>query len=251
MMDDSTRPDVSLVLPTFCEAGSLPALVPEAVGQLRGAGFRCEVIVVDDASPDGTAEVARDLAADWPIDLIERRDERGLATAVLTGFARARGDICLVMDADGSHPPVTLPELAEVVRSGRADVAVGSRLADGGGFRDWPLWGRIKSRFAAFFARGLTGMSDPTTGLMAVRRELLDTLDLDPVGWKIVLEVVVKAAPRTFVEVPIVFGPRIAGRSKQSPGVFVQYLRHCLRLYSHRLKQGRRWVRPLREEGSP
>ncbi|MEM8993445.1 MAG: polyprenol monophosphomannose synthase [Acidobacteriota bacterium] len=239
-MDESTEfgppPQLSLVLPTYCEAESLPHLVPEALRQLRTSGLACEVIVVDDASPDGTAAVARELGALWPLEVVERRGERGLATAVVAGFRKARGEILIVMDADGSHPPEALPRLVQAIVDG-AGVAVGSRLADGGGFRDWPLWGRFKSRFAAYFARGLTSMSDPTTGLMAVRRSLLDTLDLDPVGWKIVLEIAVKAAPHEVAEVPIVFGPRLGGESKQSLGVFLQYLRHCLRLYRHRWRR--------------
>ena len=129
--------------------------------------------------------------------------------------------------------------MAQAIHSKRWDIAVGSRLAPGGGFDDWPLWGRIKSRFAALFARGLTTLSDPTTGMMALRRDLLTELDLDPVGWKIVLEVVVKSAPRRVLEVPIVFGPRLEGDSKQSLVVFWHYLRHCVRLYRYRL-----WHRP-------
>ncbi|MEM6797703.1 MAG: polyprenol monophosphomannose synthase [Acidobacteriota bacterium] len=238
-MDPSPRPDLSVILPTFREADSLPRLVPRVAEEAEAAGFCCELIVVDDASPDGTAQVARELAASWPVVVLERRGERGLATAVIAGIERARGEICLVMDADGSHPPEIVPRLAGAVAEGRAEVAVGSRLRPGGGFDGWPLWGRIKSRFAAFFARGLTSMSDPTTGLMAARRELLSRLELDPVGWKIVLEVVVKAAPAPFVEIPIVFGPRLAGRSKQNLTVFLQYLRHCSRLYFYRLRYRR------------
>lgn len=230
----SQAPDVSIVLPTYCEAENLTWLVPQVSATLQSAGLSCEILVVDDASPDGTAQVARELSATAPVRLIERHDERGLATAVLAGFSAARGRCCLVMDADGSHPISVLPRLADEVLSGRGEVAVGSRLAPGGGFEDWPLWGRFKSRFAAFFAQGLTPMTDPTTGLMAVRRDLIPELDLDPVGWKIVLEVVVKAKPRPFVEVPIVFGPRQRGRSKQSLYVFFQFLRHCYRLYRYR-----------------
>ncbi|MEM9557400.1 MAG: polyprenol monophosphomannose synthase [Acidobacteriota bacterium] len=225
------------MLPTYCEAASLPLLVPRLVTTLEHAGLASEVIVVDDASPDGTAAAAHDLATRHRLHVVERHGERSLARAVLEGFSRARGEVCVVMDADGSHPVDAVPALVEAVRSGRAEIAVGSRLAPGGGFRGWPLWGRLKSRFAALFARGLAPLSDPTTGMMAVRRALLDELELDPVGWKIVLEVVVKAAPRPVVEVPIVFGPRLAGRSKQSLGVFGQYLRHCWRLWTERSRR--------------
>ncbi|MEM1205022.1 MAG: polyprenol monophosphomannose synthase [Acidobacteriota bacterium] len=238
MRGPNPEPLVCVILPTLNEASNLPFLVPGIVEVLTTAGFGVQVIVVDDASPDGTAEVARGLAADLPVEVIERRGGRGLATAVLAGFERAKGEICLVMDADGSHPLEALPPLAEAIRSGGVDIAVGSRLAKGGGFDAWPLWGRMKSRFAATLARGLTPMTDPTTGLMAVRRDLLRELDLDPVGWKIVLEVVVKAAPRPFAEVPIVFGPRLEGKSKQTLRVFWQYGMHCLRLYRYRWRRG-------------
>lgn len=208
----------------------MPRLIPRLFARLGDLGTRTEVIVVDDASPDGTAQRARELSETYPIRVIERHDVRGLASAVLAGFAHAQGAVCVVMDADGSHPVEAVPPLVDGVLSGRADIAVGSRLATGGGFGGAQLWEKAKSRFAAFFARGLTSLSDPTSGFMAVRRELVDELELDPIGWKIVLEVVVKAAPRPFVEVPIVFGPRVAGTSKQSPRVFWQYLRHLHRL---------------------
>ncbi|MEL7061844.1 MAG: polyprenol monophosphomannose synthase [Acidobacteriota bacterium] len=236
-MSSTPAPDLSIVLPTYREAASLPRLVPSLAETVEAAGLTCEIVVVDDASPDGTADVARHLAERWPLRLLSRHGERGLATAALFGLRAGRGEVCVLMDADGSHPVSAVPALAEVVRSGRADLAVGSRLTPGGGFRDWPLWGRMKSRFAAFFARELAPLSDPTTGLMAVRRSLLDDLDLDPVGWKIVLEIVVKSAPRPFVEVPIVFGPRLAGESKQSLRVFWQYLRHCARLAAYRRRR--------------
>ena len=234
MSGDLVQLDVSVVLPTYNESESLPRIIPRIVAALRGAGLSPEVIVVDDNSPDGTAEVARGLASEHPVRTIHRTTERGLATAVLAGFAASEATVCVVMDADGSHPVEALGEMVRVVRDGHADIAVGSRHVPGGGSRDWPLISRVKSRLAALPTRALTHLTDPTSGFMAVRRTLLDRLALDPVGWKIVLEVVVKAHPARVVEVPIVFADREAGVSKQSLRVALQYARHLEKLYAHR-----------------
>lgn len=233
-----SRPQVSVVLPTYCEAESLPVIVPAIAAELARAGLSCEVVVVDDDSPDGTAEVAAELAARFPVRVERRRGARGLATAVLRGVELSRAPVCVVMDADGSHPVSALPEMVRLVAEDKADVVVGSRHVEGGGSRDWPLSSQLKSKLAAALTFGLTSMTDPTTGLMAVKRALVEKLvrahALDPVGWKIVLEIVVKGAPVRVAEVPIVFEDRALGQSKQSLRVYGQYLRHLLRLYGHR-----------------
>jgi dolichol-phosphate mannosyltransferase len=225
---------VSVVLPTYNEAESLPVIVPRIAQALRDAGLPGEIIIVDDNSPDGTAEVAQQLAAEWPVRVKKRVDERGLATAVLTGFAMSQAEVCVVMDADGSHPVEALPRMIRIILEDKADLVVGSRHVPGGGSKDWPLFSQFKSKLAAALSLGVTTMTDPTTGFMAARRTLLAQLDLDPVGWKIVLEIVVKAAPVRIAEVPIVFVDRELGVSKQSIGVFAQYLSHLSKLYSFR-----------------
>ena len=231
-------PQVSVVLPTYCEAESLPSLVPVIVSELGRAGLRCEIVIVDDDSPDGTEAVALKLAEQYPVRVERRRGVRGLATAVLRGVTLSRAPVCVVMDADGSHPVSALPEMVRLIAEDKADVVVGSRHVPGGGSRDWPLSAQLKSQLAASLAFGLTSLTDPTTGLMAVKRELVQRLiaadALDPVGWKIVLEVVVKAAPLRVAEVPIVFEDRALGQSKQSLRVYGQYLAHLAKLYGHR-----------------
>ena len=231
---DSSALAVSVVLPTYNEAESLPVIVPRIAQALAAAGIRGEVIVVDDNSPDGTAAVAQQLAEHWPLRVLKRTDERGLATAVLAGFALSQAEVCVVMDADGSHPVDALPGMVRMVLDDKADVVVGSRHVPGGGSRDWPLFSQFKSKLAASLALGVTSMTDPTTGFLAARRDLLNRLDLDPVGWKIVLEIVVKAAPVRVAEVPIIFIDRELGVSKQSLGVFSQYLTHLAKLYAYR-----------------
>lgn len=227
-------PQVSVVLPTYNEAGSLPLLVPRIIAALNGAKLTSEVIVVDDNSPDGTAETAQALAQSYPVRVMKRISERGLSTAVLAGFALSKAPVCVVMDADASHPVSALPEMVLKILENKADIVVGSRHIVGGGTRDWPLFSQFKSWFAAILARGLTPLSDPTSGYMAVRREILSGLQLDPIGWKIVLEIAVKAAPARVAEVPIIFSDRERGESKQNLRVMAQYLAHCYRLYCYK-----------------
>lgn len=233
-MPDEARLDVSVVLPTYNESASLPVIVPRIAATLANAGLVGEIIVVDDHSPDGTSNVARALAHEHPVRVLERTDERGLGTAVMAGFRMSRAEVCVVMDADGSHPVDALPDMVRMILADKAQIVVGSRHVPGGGSVDWPLFSQLKSRFAASLAFGLSGMTDPTTGYMAVRRTLLDGLALDPVGWKIVLEIVVKAHPARLAEVPIVFADRELGESKQSLRVLGQYLEHLYKLYKFR-----------------
>lgn len=226
--------DVSVVLPTYNESKSLPVLIPRIVAALRAAELEGEIIVVDDNSPDDTASVAQALGREHPVRVLKRVNERGLGTAVIAGFRMSEATVCVVMDADGSHPVEALGEMVRMILADKAELVVGSRHVEGGGSKDWPLFSQLKSRFAASLAVGLTSMTDPTTGFMAVRRSLLDKLTLDPVGWKIVLETVVKAHPARLAEVPIVFTDREQGESKQSLKVLLQYLTHLYKLYQFR-----------------
>lgn len=226
---------VSVILPTYNESENMPVLIPKICSVLEEAGIRGEVIVVDDASPDGTAAAAQRFAETLPVRVVVRTGERGLATAVMAGFGLSEAQVCVVMDADGSHPAEKLPEMIRPILEGRADLAVGSRHVPEGAIGQWPLHRRLISRAAAVMTLGLTQMSDPTSGFMAVRRTQLEGLDLNPVGWKIVLEVVVKARKGRLIEVPITFSDRQLGESKMSLREQWNYIRHLCRLYRHRM----------------
>lgn len=221
---------ISVIVPTYNERANVARFVPEIGRRLEEAGFSdYEVLVMDDDSPDGTCDAAAALGG--RVRAVNRRGlPRGLSKAVVDGFGRARGDILCVMDADGSHPPSVLPALVRAVEGG-ARVAVGSRYVRGGGVKDWPLRRRAVSRFACWIARPLTAVRDSTSGFFAVRREAIEGVRLDPDGFKIGLEVFVRAAHGgRIVEVPYVFTDRTLGSSKFGTGVVLDYLRQVGRL---------------------
>ncbi|MDR7590522.1 MAG: polyprenol monophosphomannose synthase, partial [Armatimonadota bacterium] len=208
--------EVSVVVPTYNERETLSELVGR-LHQALGSGY--EVVVVDDSSPDGTAELARELGRQYPVRVLQRPGKLGLGSAVLEGARAASGRWVVVMDADLSHPPEVVPELVDALRSG-AELAVGSRYVPGGGVRDWPWRRRLMSRVAVALARLWLRerVSDPVSGFFAARRELLLDPSLEGIGYKILLEVLVRNRGRSVVEVAYVFTDRRGGRSKLGAG---------------------------------
>jgi len=182
-----------------------------------------ELIIVDDGSPDGTADLAESYADVHPVRVVRRPGKAGLASAVLAGFAKARGDVLVVMDADLSHPPEAVPRLALAIEEG-ADLAVGSRYVAGGGTEDWPLRRRVVSRAACLLGNVLVPIRDCTSGFFAIRRSALDGVTLNPIGFKIGFEVMARAHYRNAVELPYVFRDRELGKSKFGRREVMQYL---------------------------
>jgi len=216
----------TVVVPTYNESANLPQLVERICAALPDT----EIVVVDDASRDGTADVARKLADKYPVRIVERFDERGLSTAVLRGMEEARTDVCVVMDADLSHPPEAIPKLVQAVRDG-ADVAVGSRYVPGGDIDAWPLFRRLASRAGTLLARPLTPVRDPMAGFFCLRKSLFAGIPLKPRGFKILLEILARTGTKNTAEVPIHFEDRAAGASKFSSKERKEFLRQVWTLY--------------------
>jgi dolichol-phosphate mannosyltransferase len=164
--------------------------------------------------------------------MVVRTDERGLSMAVLEGMRRARGDVIVCMDADLSHPAEAVPALIQKLEEG-ADFAIGSRYVTGGTTSDdWGFLRWLNSRVATLLARPLTAVSDPMAGFFAVRRSTFERArHLNPVGYKIGLELIVKCRCERVVEVPIHFEDRRFGQSKLTLGQQLLYLKHLRRLY--------------------
>jgi mannose-6-phosphate isomerase-like protein (cupin superfamily) len=231
---------VTVVVPTRNEAANLRPLLDRASDAL-GDDLSWELLVVDD-SDDETPDVARALGEEsGRVRLLHRpagRRTDGLSGAVLDGFAAARGDVIVVMDADLQHPPEVLPELVAPVLEGRADIAVASRYCagaapDAGAGLDGP-WRRAVSRVARWPVYAvrprLRGVTDPLGGFFALRRDVLSDVELAPTGFKILLEVLARGRARRVVEVPYRFAEREAGDSKADLTQGVQFARHLMRL---------------------
>ncbi len=231
---------LSIVIPTFREVENLPVLIPRLDAATTAAGISCEILVVDDNSRDGTMEACRDLAQRHPVKLLTREHERGLSSAVLAGFQIAQGDVVIVMDADLSHPPEKVPELFAALQQPNVDFVIGSRYVAGGGTADdWGLFRWLNSKVATILAWPLTSVCDPMAGFFGLRRQsyLDHAASLDPIGYKIGLELLVKCGCRQPQEVPIFFADRLHGESKLSFREQMNYLRHLKRLYEHRHRE--------------
>jgi len=224
---------LSVVIPTYNEKDNITPLITEVHQALIGCDH--EIIIVDDNSQDGTIEIVKKLASQYPVKLFVRRDEKGLATAVIHGIKQASGNIVAVMDADLQHPPEILPKLYKAIQDG-ADMAVASRYIKGGGCPNWGLFRRITSkvalRIAHIFLPSSRRVKDPMSGYFMFRKENVDLLKLKPVGYKIALEVMLVGSFKNVVEVPYIFNERSAGRSKLRPQQQIEYLSHILSLMS-------------------
>ena len=232
-MSRQPQPDVSLqgstlvVVPTYNERANLPVLV---AGLMQHHNVR--VLVVDDQSPDGTGQVADDLAGKYPgrVEVMHRTAHRGFGRSYIDGLTRAIGvsvDVVCQMDADLSHDPRQLPAL--VAATAHADVVIGSRYITGGSIVNWPLRRRLLSRFANIYIRAVTrlGVRDCTSGYRCWRRPALARLALDRFfsdGYSFLIEMLFVAARGGFriTEVPITFVERREGESKVSGAVLVE-----------------------------
>ncbi|HEY4001875.1 MAG TPA: polyprenol monophosphomannose synthase [Candidatus Xenobia bacterium] len=232
-----TIPDVSIVIPTYNEKDALPALTEKVFAALEKSQVSGELVVVDDNSPDGTGQVAEGLRGRFQIKVVHRAGKLGLASAVIEGFSAATSPIVGIMDADGSHDAAILPQMVEVVRSGRAELAVGSRYVPGGGTADWPWFRLFGSRVASAIGHLVSPIRDATSGYCVFQRAILDGVQLNPVGFKILLEIAVRGKFTKFVEVPYVFRDREAGKSKFGKKEIINYFKHIWILWPYR-KQG-------------
>jgi len=227
---------LSLVIPTFNERHNLPELIAQLTGLLDPElGDDYELIVVDDNSPDRTWELAAELTTKYSkLRVMRRETERGLSTAVIRGWQIARGDVLAVIDADLQHPPEVTVQLWRAMVKG-ADLAVGSRHVEGGGVSDWSLLRRMLSRGAQLLGLvllpGVLGrVSDPMSGYFMIRREAIAGVAMSPLGYKILVEVIGRGRVRWIAEVGYVFRERQEGQSKVTWRVYLDYLRHLVRL---------------------
>ena len=227
---------LSLIVPTYNERQSIVPLLQRATVALDNGLDDFEIIVVDDDSPDGTWQAAEEVAKDNPhVRIIKRRNERGLTTAVLAGWKTAKGELLGVIDGDLQHPPEVLPVLLKSFFDSRADIAIASRNVEGGGVSEWrPLRQVIawvaRSVAQLVFPGLLSSVRDPMSGFFILKRAVIDSVVLRPVGYKILLEVLARGKYQTIKEIPYVFEERKMGKSKLGPKECFDFLLHLWRL---------------------
>lgn len=210
--------ELTLVIPTFNESLNIPRMVEVLDAALQG--IRWEVIFVDDDSPDGTANVVRGISQTDPrVRVLHRIGRRGLSTACIEGALASSSEFVAVMDADLQHDETVLPQMLAAVRSGSADIAVGTRYAKGGSIGEWNQSRAQMSALATWLSHKVTGvnLSDPMSGFFLLRREAFNGVvrDLSGLGFKILLDILASGKGKLRVhEQPYQFRNRVAGESK-------------------------------------
>jgi dolichol-phosphate mannosyltransferase len=228
----------SLIVPTYNESKNLAKLV-EILTQLLNNYFQenYELIIVDDNSPDLTWQVGLDLMSSYPqLRVMRRQGEKGLSTAVIRGWQASQGEILGVIDGDLQHPPETLIKMLDEMVNG-ADLVVASRHVEGGGVSDWGFIRRFLSRGAQMLGllilpNVIGRVSDPMSGYFMVRRSAIANCPMNPLGYKILIEVLGRGNIASVAEVGYVFQERQEGESKVTWRQYVDYLLHLLRLRS-------------------
>lgn len=237
---------VSIILPTYYEAENLPLLIPSLIVFCHKESLiPAEILVMDDKSPDGTANVARQYiseASNKEIKLIivEREGPRGLTPAVIDGMKLATGEAILTMDSDLSHPISAIKDMITAVTQFGADLSIGSRNCPGGSYDpNWPGFRKLVSFFSGLMGRLLDWrITDPMAGFFCCSRSFLkknDFRNLKGDGFKILLEIVVKFKPKKIIEIPIIFKDRIYGESKMKLRVMWKYIIQLIDLYKHKI----------------
>jgi len=227
---------LSLVIPTYKERDNIQNVV-SILSRLLDESIpgNYELIVVDDDSPDRTWEIAQSLTPEYPqLRVMRRQQERGLSSAVIRGWQAATGSVLGVIDGDLQHPPEVLMQLLRSVEQG-ADLAVASRHVDGGGVSSWSVVRRFLSRGAQLLGLvilpGVLGrVSDPMSGYFMVRRSAIADATLNPVGYKILIEVIGRGKVDQLAEVGYVFCERKEGESKVTWKQYIDYIHHLVRL---------------------
>jgi dolichol-phosphate mannosyltransferase len=230
---------IALVIPTLREAGNICELLRRVRIALDPLRLDYEVIVVDDDSRDGTEELVTEFAARDPrVRLLVRRGQSGLAGAVLHGWQHTDASVLGVMDADLQHPPELLPELISALSTGN-DLAIGSRYAANGSLRHWNPFRRLLSAAAIWLTspvqRRELRTTDPMSGFFFLRRECIEGIAFQQVGFKLLLEILVRGRLRSLKEIPFAFGQRHHGTSKASLQVALDYCRLLAALYRSKI----------------
>lgn len=232
------KPELSIAIPTYNEAKNIETMIIRVHDALKQHNINEEIIIVDDSSPDGTARLATEMAKKYPVRVYVRTKREGPGAAILDGIKLADSPIACVMDGDLSHPPEALPEMYKLIKEGKALLVIGSRHIRGGGTSKWIWYRKFFSWGARLLGKFLTPVNDLTSGFFMFDKKILEGTDINPIGCKVGLELMVKGNHRgKIIEYPIVFLERAAGESKMGWRETRQYLRHLIALSLYKLSR--------------
>jgi len=238
--EQKMKEQISIIIPTYNESQNIINIL-KSIGSNLPKNFLTQAIIVDDNSPDGTGKIVEDYLknlkkiAGYTIEIIHRKAKDGLGSAILNGIQHAKGDTIVVMDSDFSHPPQIIPKLIESVKKYKFDIAVASRYIKGGNIQGWSLKRKIMSKFATLIAKKGLGITakDPMSGFFAFKKNILNGLNIDAIGYKILLEILVKTKNVTITEIPYTFQDRELGSSKLNLKIILDYYKSVWKLYRY------------------
>ena len=232
------NPQVSIILPTYNESKNIIDIL-KLIDKNIPKGILTETIVIDDNSPDGTGKIVEDYVcsikkiAENTIDVIHRKAKNGLSSAILNGIQNAKGETIVVMDSDFSHPPQIIPKMIEAFKQYQCDLVVASRYITGGSIRGWTTKRKLMSKIATIIAKKGLGVKtkDPMSGFFAFKKNIIKELNFDALGYKFLLEILVKTKGINIKEIPYTFENRKFGSTKLDTGSVIDYFKSVWKLY--------------------
>lgn len=218
---------VTIVIPTYNEKENISIIIPR-ISEVLGKKCEYEILIVDDNSPDGTWKYAKLLALKYPVRVYRRIGKRGLASAIVEGIMRAKFESVIVMDADMQHPPESLVDLVSALK--KNDLVIASRYIPGGGIKGWSKMRLLISKGAIFLAHSFLPrtrhITDPVSGFFGLKKDVIRGTRLNVLGYKILLEIIMKGKYKSVIEIPYTFGTRVHGESKLSRATIMDYIKH-------------------------
>ena len=234
------NPQVSIIIPTYNESQNIVGIL-KLIHEHVPKGIYTETIVVDDNSPDGTGKIVEDYIssikkiAENTIDVIHRKAKNGLSSAILNGIQNAKGETIVVMDSDFSHPPQIIPKMIEALKQYQCDLVVASRYITGGNIQGWTTKRKLMSKIATIIAKKGLGVQtkDPMSGFFAFKKNIIKELNFEALGYKFLLEILVKTKGINIREIPYTFENRKFGSSKLDSSTIIDYFKSVWKLYKN------------------
>ena len=234
------NPQVSIIVPTYNESQNIINILNQ-IRENIPKGIHTETIVIDDNSPDGTGKIVEDYISEFKkiaentIDIIHRKAKDGLSSAILNGIQNAKGETIVVMDSDFSHPPQIIPKMIEAFKKYQCDLVVASRYITGGSIQGWTTKRKLMSKVATIIATKGLGVKtkDPMSGFFAFKKNIIKELNFDAIGYKLLLEIIVKTKGINIKEIPYTFENRQFGSSKLDSLTIFNYFKSVFKLYRY------------------